>query len=221
MFTFKKEALKHYDLKKAKEFVDFWSRYYKETTKKPNTDEVIHYFDELNIGNDLTKENIKLLLRWKDPHYLTEIRLSGKDKGKKNPQVEKVVNKLEEINNFRSARMDTNGFKKIAEGIFKNGTIWMVFLFNVARPWEFPMADANVFRAYRVQVRESDSKEVNWDLYMGYREYFFEVAINAGKIERKPTGKENNIHQIVEKLKKVDNAILMFGKFLKQYGGVD
>jgi hypothetical protein len=220
MFTFKKESLEDFNPKKAKEFIGFWSSYYEETTRIANSDEVIHYLDELNIGHQLTEQNVKRILRWKDPHYLTEIRLSGKKKGKKNEKVEKVLKNRKAINKFRFGELNSSVFYEISKGIFSDGTVWTAFLFNIARPWEFPLADTNVFEAYKIHKRPMEGKE-DWNFYMGYREYFFEVAINAGEIERQPTGKESNIEKIVENLKKVDNAILMFGKFLKQYGGLD
>ncbi|MGC1122965.1 MAG: hypothetical protein WBA22_17935 [Candidatus Methanofastidiosia archaeon] len=57
-----------------------------------------------------------------------------------------------------------------------------------------------------------------WEEYLDYREYFFKISLSDGVIASQPTGNENNISEIVEKLKRVDEALLAFGKFIKTYG---
>jgi hypothetical protein len=212
MFTFNTTKIVAFDLRTAGKFVDFWSNFYNETTKIFESDKKISYFDELNLGNELTKENVKRLLRWKDPVRLTEKIGTKKTQ---NEKVKRVLENRENINKFRDREINEEKFGKIIKDhIFNTGIIWRVFLFHIARPWEFPMADNNVFRVYRAHTKKMDKKQ-NWDFYGNYKEYFFEIAKSAGFIETRPNGREKNIKGLVERLKRVDNAILMFGKFLK------
>lgn len=104
MFTLDSNQFREFDLRRARQFIDFWSKFYRsDTTKAFHSDEVIDYFKELNLGNRLTEQNVKRLLRWKDPRMLTEEKLSGLNKGEKNEKVMKVIGKLSKINGFRNA----------------------------------------------------------------------------------------------------------------------
>lgn len=216
MFILDKSKFGDSDLTNAKEFVEFWSKYYSYAAIKAfNSEDSISYINELNLRNDLTEQNVKRLLRWKDPRMLTEEILSVHNKGEKNKRVKRVLDKLRSLNDFRNGRIDENSFLKIVRNIFPNGLIWPVFLFHIARPYEFPIADQNVFRAFSIQTNNKIPED--WEGYKEYKGFFFDVAKSAGIIERQPRGNENNIPEIVSALKKVDNALFIFGKFLNSY----
>jgi hypothetical protein len=70
-----------------------------------DSNEVIDYFNELNLDNDLSEQNIKRLLRWKDPRMLTEKILSGPNTGKENEKVLKVIHKRECINKLGMVKL--------------------------------------------------------------------------------------------------------------------
>ena len=59
MFAFNKDSIKEFDISTAKEFVNFWSDFYHETTKICQSNKKISYLDELNLGNKLTEQNVK------------------------------------------------------------------------------------------------------------------------------------------------------------------
>lgn len=217
MFILDKNKFGDSDLRNAKEFIEFWNNHYHYEVKAFKSKDNISYLDELNPKNDLTKQNVKRLLRWKAPRWLTEEILSGPNKGGKNDRVISVLNKLESLNHFRHGRIDENSFLKIVEDIFPHGLIWSVFLFHIARPYEFPMADQNVFRAFSIQTNSEIPED--WEGYKEYKDFFFNVATSAGIIDRQPKGNENNISEIVSALKKVDNALFIFGQFLNDYDG--
>ena len=222
MFVLNKEQFREFNLKEAKQFIDFWAKKYPKTKTKVinNGDKTIIYLDELNLGNRLnrlTEENIKRLLRWKDPRWLTEETLSGPKKGWENEKVTNVLKNLENINAFRFGKMTKKDFEGKTKDIFPTGIIWRIFLFHIARPFEYPIADKNVFRACKTHKKVNDQKD--WMGYMHYMDYFFEVAISAGIITEKPKGDENNIREIVGKLKEVDKALFAFGQFLNTYNG--
>ncbi len=215
MFILNKSKFGNSDLTNAKEFVEFWSKYYSYEVKALKSRNNISYINELNLKNDLNKQNVKRLLRWKDPRMLTEEILSGPNKGSKNSRVMRVLNKLRRLNDFRNGQIDEKSFLKIVENIFPNGFIWPVFLFHIARPYEFPIVDQNVFRAFSIQTNNKIPEDLG--NYKEYKDFFFNVAKSAGIIERQPKGNEKNISEIVLALKKVDDALFIFGQFLNNY----
>ena len=219
MFILNVKQFGEFDLTRAKQFVDYWSKQYSyDSVKAFDSDEVIDYIDELNLGNNLSEQNVKRLLRWKDPRMLTEKILSGPRKGSENKKVMKVIEKREQINKFRRGEIGVNDFKNETEKIFPNGFVWRIFLFHIARPFEYPIADQNVFRAFSKQKLTKIPE--NWDGgYQQYRDYFFQIAISSGIIVEKRKGHESDIKEIVKRLKRVDDALFAFGQFLSSYGG--
>jgi len=216
MFTLNVKEFKKFDLNEAKKFVDYWSEKYSYEVKALNSDEAIDYVNELSIKNELSEKNIKKLLRWKDPIRLTEVIQSGKNEGKKNKSVLKVIEKKNHINEFRKGKMSKKEFKAVTENVFPNGFVWPIFLFHIARPFEYPIADQNVFRAFSTHKNKKISKD--WELYKQYINYFFQISISSGIITEKPKRHEPNIKEIIKELKKVDEALFAFGQFLDSYG---
>lgn len=215
MFILNKNQFIKFDIQKSKRFIDCWNEYYPpDKTKVFNSNEVINYRKELNIGKKLTEVNLKRLLRWKDSRRLTEKILSGPKIGNKNEKVGKVIKKLKVINDFRFDKISESEFIKETKEVFSTGIVWQVFLFHIARPSEYPIADQNVFLAFSTQKKKVIPKD--WKGYIGYKDYFFEISISAKIINRKPKWNECN-EGIVSKLKKVDNALFAFGKFLSSY----
>ena len=216
MFILNKKQLGKFDLSKAKQFVDYWGKPYSfGSVKDYNTGKVIDYIEELNLGNRLSEQNIKRMLRWKDRRRLTEEILSGPNKGKDNIKVLKVLKEQKSINRFRQGDIRVEEFKITTEKIFPNGFVWQIFLFHIARPFEFPIADRNVFRAFSIHKNTMIPKD--WTEYKDFMDYFFQIAIFAGIIRKKPAGNELDLTEIVKELKRVDNALVAFGQFLNSY----
>jgi len=205
-----------FDLNKAKQFVDYWGKPYSYAKVKDcNTNEVIYYLEELNLGSRLTENNLKRLLRWKDPRMLTEKILFGPNKGKENIKVFKVLERRNIINRFREGNLEAEEFKKATEGIFPNGFVWQIFLFHIARPFEFPIADRNVFQSFSIHKKTIVPRD--WEGYKEYIDYFFQIALAASIITERPKGNEPDLKEIVKELKIVDNALVAFGQFLNSY----
>ena len=220
MFILNVKQFGEFDLNRAKQFVDYWSKQYSyDSVKAFDSSEVIDYIDELNLGNNLPEQNIKRLLRWKDPRMLTEKILSGSNKGNENKKVLKVIEKRDCISKFRQGKISEKEFKIETEKIFPSGFVWQIFLFHIARPFEYPIADQNVFRAFSTQEHTEAPKD--WEGYKHYMDYFFQISISSGIIAEKPKGHEPDIKEIVKRLKKVDDALFAFGQFLSSYGGKD
>ena len=218
MFVITSSKLKEFDINKAREFVDYWGRLHTFVSVKCyDSDEEVNYIEELNIGNRLTEQNIKRLLRWKDPRMLTEKILSGPDEGKDNKRVLKVLERRDDINQFRELGIGIGieDFQRVTKEIFSEGFVWPIFLFHIARPHEFPIADRNVFKSYSIHKQVKIPE--NWTEYEDYIDYFFQIAIAANIISEKPQGNEPNLVEIVKELKMVDNALVAFGQFLYSY----
>jgi len=199
-------------LENAENFIEFWSKYYKYAVKD-ESEKYISYIEELNLNSNLTEQNVKRLLRWKDSHMLTDKIRSGANAGNDNDRVMRVLNELKSLNDFRHGRIPETDFFKKVKDIFPNGFVWQVFLFHIARPSKYPIADQNVFRAFFIlKDIKKDPTKADWDDYIEYKNFFFDIAKSV-----EPQGDEKNIRNIVEKLKKLDNALFEFGKFLKRY----
>lgn len=211
MFVLDTNKFTDSDLANAKEFVSFWSKYYSSTTKIYKSEERISYIKELNLRNELTQENVARLLRWKDHQRLTEANPLNPS----NPKVKSVLQKVDDINSFRRSENNETKFWNIVQGIFPKGFTWPVFLLHIARPYEYPIADQNVFRSFSILTNNGTPKDLEG--YKNYKSFFFNISKSAGFIKTPPTGNESNIYTIVAALKKVDNALFVFGKFLNAY----
>jgi len=195
-----------FDLAKASEFVEFWNQFYDYRATVFGSEREIDYFSELNTGNDLTAENVRTLLRWKDEMMLSERTLSGPNKGQENPRVMRVLANLSTINEFRKDQSTNSDLLQTLAGIFPNGVVWGAFLLHIAKPHVYPIADQNVFRAWSLHTRLEDKQ--GWETYAAYRDYFTEIARALGITE--------TIGNLRE-LKRIDNALFVFGQFLKAY----
>jgi hypothetical protein len=123
MYLLNRDDFRAVDTNCLARFVESWERYY-----KGNDDE---YLAELNLGNDLTEQNISRLLRWKDPRFLTHPKKAG---GGPNPRVRCVLERTVSINRFRHGELTADDFGKITQGIFPTGIIWQLFLFSSGSP---------------------------------------------------------------------------------------
>ena len=195
-----------FDVAKAAQFVEFWSQFYDYRVTVFQSKREIDYFSELNIGNDLTAENVRRLLRWKDPMMLSERTLSGSNKGQENPRVVKVLASRSEINQFRKDKKSNGDLLNNIGAIFPNGVVWGAFLLHIAQPHVYPIADQNVFRAWSLHTGLKD--EQSWETYAAYHEYFAGIARALGA-----TQTSGNLRQ----LKRIDDALFVFGQYLKAY----
>jgi hypothetical protein len=194
-----------FDLADAPKFVEFWNQFYGyEATLADNGKQRIDYFSELNIGNELDEQNIRRLLRWKDPRFLTDPK---KGTSQPNEKVQRVIEILPLINGFRNGQKNESEMKAVAETIFESPTIvWRVFLLHIAKPHLYPIADQNVFRLYFLHASRPEPQ--NWKDYAAYSNYFEQIADRL-----QITRSIENVRQ----LKKIDNALFVFGQFLASY----
>jgi hypothetical protein len=206
MYILNPLEIAHFDVANANSFVEFWSQFYDDSITVFESKDKIDYLSELNLGNDLTEENVRRLLRWKDETYLTKKILSGPNRGEDNPRVLRVLGHLSSINQFRNDKSTEDDARGIAKQVFPNGVIWQAFLLHIAKPHVYPIADKNVFRTFSlhagIRVKE------NWKGYVAYCDYFNGIA--------RAIGISRTIRNILQ-LKRIDNALMVFGQFLRAY----
>ena len=176
-----------------------------------NSDEEKCYKKEVYLENidpsenDLALDKVKKLLKWKDPRHLSDPTKKGED----NKKVQKVLENIEKINNFRKKEL-TEEEKKEFENmhIFDRGDVYNTFIKHIARPLEYPIYDTHVLNAF-LRLKLGYSKQ---DLYNEYKKFFFALYEAAfGKDEPKT----------VERMKKVDNALFNYDKYEKTGKQVD
>jgi len=203
MYTLDLSNMARFDLTAASQFVEFWGQFYAYDVKTVDTKERIDYFAELNIGSDLTEENVRRLLRWKYPRTMTDPK---KKTGERNPTVVKVLSNLQMINKFRNGGISAEEMRLTAEQVFDSGIVFRVFLLHIAKPHAYPIGDQYVFRAYSLHTGRPEPK--TWETYAEYSDYFGRIA-QAMAIPRTV----NNLRN----LKRIDNALFAFGEFIKRY----
>jgi hypothetical protein len=205
MYVLSLSDIASFDLKNAPDFVAFWNRFYGyEATLPEEKKRRIDYFSELKLEGDLSEQNVRRLLRWKDPRFLTDPKKGTNEPNKK---VRRVLQNLSVINSFRRSEKTEDEMRHAAENIFQSPKIvWRAFLLHIAKPHAYPIADQNVFRSYCLHTDVPEPQ--TWQSYTEYSNYFGEIAATM-KIARTP---EN-----VRELKKIDNALYVFGQFLASY----
>jgi hypothetical protein len=209
MFTLDPDEIAQFDLARARRFVECWSRFYSDRITASGTKDRIDYFAELNLGRDLTEENVRRLLRWKDPQHLTHPVVSGPNARQDNPAVVRVLRNLAAINAFRNDRLAEADMRRTAEQIFPQGPVWRVFLLHIAKPHSYPIADKHVLRAFSLHTQQKVKQNWNWGTYLAYRNNYFGQIAQALSVAQKI---EN-----IRELKRIDDALLAFGRFVGLY----
>jgi len=205
MFVLNSSDIASFDLKNARDFVTFWNRFYAyEVTLPEDEKQRIDYFSELNLGSDLSEQNVRRLLRWKDPRFLTD---PTKGTNQPNKKVRRVLESLPIINGFRRNEKTEDEMRLAVEGIFESPTIvWRAFLLHIAKPHIYPIADQNVFRSYCLHTANPEPQ--TWQSYADYSDYFAQIADEMGTTRTLENTRE---------VKRIDNALFVFGQFLKEY----
>jgi hypothetical protein len=148
-------------------------------------------------------------LRWKDPHRLTQEILTGPNKGKENHVVSDVLQRLDKINGFRQGEVTEDEIHAVTDSVFSSGIVFRVFLLHIAKPHIYPISDQHVFRTYKLHTKKPATwKPDIWKAYDEYRVYFHGIA-DAMDVQRTTSN--------IMELKRIDNALMVFGKFLKSY----
>jgi hypothetical protein len=209
MFFLDRNTFRGADQGALESFVQCWERYYRGNVSISPTDlHPIDYFCELNIDSDLTEQNVVRLLRWKDPRMLTHPRITPMA-SKANPRVARVLKQRDILNSFRHGNVNAEQFMHFSRGIFATGIVWQLFLFHIARPWEWPIADQHVFRAYATLFATPVPQ--TWSDFTQYKETFARLA------KLLPRSNDAERLAITKRNKRLDSALMSYGQFLLAY----
>ncbi len=93
--------------------------------------------------------------------------------------------------------------------VFRIGIVWQLFLFHIARPWEWPIADRHVFRAYAALFNASVPTTLSD--FEQYKQHFERLAQALPRLEA------TDRVSITRRNKRLDNALMAYGQFLLKY----
>jgi hypothetical protein len=129
--------------------------------------------------------------------------------GSNNHRVVNVLANLDAINQFRLGTIKQAAFTQTVASIFHYGIVWQLFLFHIARPWEWPIADQHVFRAHAALFKEAVPQTIAE--FEQYKTNFTRLAQTLHDIQ-------NGGHvEIAQRNKRLDNALMSYGQFLLAY----
>ncbi|MCK4628553.1 MAG: hypothetical protein KAT56_06090 [Sedimentisphaerales bacterium] len=215
MYVLKPDEFCNYDLSNINQFINLWNRYYdEEAPGDVENNEAIDYINELNLGNSLTRENIIRLVTWKGQWQTNQIT----------DFIDNNNDALNKFKDFRNCNPEENGnendFKRFTSRIFHGGTVIRIFLFHICKPYKYPIIDQHVVRTYNCHMNakfnETLDLDRNWEHYLRYRKYFFEIANAYYNHDDDYEWNQND----TKRLKRIDNALMAFGQFLKKYDNV-
>lgn len=185
-------------------FQQFWEEI---TTKIERLNEQERYFKNINLNEDLTNENIKELLQWKQQHFVKKYWKS-------------LVEIKEHINNFRHRELsDPFGpefiefYNRIAP-ISTEGPIIIFFIIHIAKPVVYPIIDQHVIRAFMFfkegvihsisNLKKEDLAKNDFVFFKLYVQFFMKIIAEC----RLPVN-DINSHR------NVDRSLWSCGKYLK------
>lgn len=152
------------------------------------------YCEALNLGGALTADNVRTLLKWKAPRWLSP----------DSDNVQKVLARLDEINSFRAGRQAE------LKPFFGGSGVYDVFIKHIARPADYPIYDRHVLNAYwRLEkgLADGTSKDTKPERYDEYRAFFFrayDALFGAGK-------RKNDL-ETVNNMKLLDSVLLEYDR---------
>jgi hypothetical protein len=174
----------------ANDFVRCWSslynypeyELYKSTVTKP----------------DISKKDLRKLFAWKN-----SMVLSSK---KENSFLSQVLQHEELINELKKEFSQ----KKFDKVFGKMSAVWQIFLLHIMYPYEYPIFDRYVYRAYKciqnldekgLPSKQSEKLKI---FHEEYRPFFKSMIMSADEFDQFA----------------VDKALWTFGKMIKEYPGL-
>jgi len=185
-------------------FYQFWGEI---SPKTESLNEQEKYFNNINLNEELTDENIKELLQWKQQHFVKEYWKT-------------LVKIKEDINNFRHRELSNRFgpeffefYNKIAP-ISTEGPIIIFFIIHIAKPLDYPIIDQHAIRAYIFlkegvirsisALKKEDLAKNDFEFFKCYVDFFMRLIAEC----RLPMN-DINSHR------NVDRALWSCGRYLK------
>jgi hypothetical protein len=129
-----------------------------------------------------------------------------------NPRVARVLSQLGALNSFRRGELSTEQFEGTVGSIFLSGIVYRLFLFHIARPWDWPIADQHVFRAYAALFDAVPPETLGE--FGQYRNGFAKLA---EALRRQSGVDEQDRLAVTQANKRLDDALFAYGQFLLVY----
>ncbi len=171
-------------------FIDFWSKLYELSDK--SLDEKL--YNPFISKPQFDEYDIQKLFEWKNGMELSPLKQKSVDN--------KIKSKLERINFYKS---DNNWVLENFLEEFQNvSAVWKIFLLHITKPKRYAIYDQHVHRAYNF-IHELEYKTISADSVKDvdklafYRDTYLKFI-----------NKHNELN-----LKKMDEALVSFGQFLK------
>ena len=168
------------------QFIDCWSRFYDYSGNEI-------YFKHLN-KNTLEAGDIQELFKWKNGMRLSTLKGISFET--------KILPRLGIINDLKQER--SIAFQSINDSFHDVSAIWRIFLAHIIKPNKFPIFDQHVYRAM-IYLQTKEIKELK--------------SIDKVKLEKYENEYLKFYYSISPEIydyKKYDEAMWVFGKFLKQ-----
>lgn len=180
-------------------FVRFWSSLY-----SYGDDD---YLAHIRLGEELRREDVRALLRWK----------AG---ARHAARARKVADKVDlvALNTFRARSVVEDAdiedfFLRTAKPTTRTGIIWPITICHLARPHDVPIYDVNVWHAWGfiegwLEPRHLSQVPIKFGTYLGgYRPFFLQLQSDLDR------------HGPDSALRNLDRALFRFGQFMKSQLG--
>ena len=149
------------------------------------------YQNSIDKGT-FSARDIENLFQWKNGMKLS---------GKKRKTLDGITHRLEIINGLKT-NFDLGAFQN---EFGKIAIIWKIFLLHIISPQRYPIFDQHVCRAFHFLQYSSLSGSLTEKIYFQDYVPFFDSVAKISSASRKRT----------------DEALMMFGKFLKTEYGIE
>jgi hypothetical protein len=175
-------------------FVEFWAAFYEDGDGP--------YMDHIRVNQELTRRDLEKLMEWKAQRRWkarAEAVAKRVDLEALNALRMKDVVDVAEIRHF---------FDTTATAAVPTGFIWRIALCHIVRPFEAPLYDVNVWRAWGAIEGWLEAKHLQKSPH-DPSTYFRGYLPFAGRLQDLLPGQGN-----LEQHRRLDRALFEFGSFL-------
>ena len=184
-------------------FQQFWE----EITAKIEKYNEERYLNNVNLNKDLTDENIKELLQWKQQHFV-------KKYWKTLVEIKEHINKFRHRDLSEKFGPDFIEFYDRIAPISSKGPIIIFFIIHIAKPLVYPIIDQHVIRAFKFfkegvihsisNLKKEELVKNDFEFFQLYVQFFIKL-IDACKLPANDIRSHRN----------VDRSLWSCGKYLK------
>jgi hypothetical protein len=168
-----------------KEFIEYWGRLYSYTNEK--------LYDDCITKSFFDRHDIELLFVWKNGMKLSQSKQKALE--------EKIIARLNQINDLKSKPiMSISEYNSEFRDV---SFVWRIFLIHIMKPYDIPVYDQNVHRAFSY-IHGTDYSNISETINESVKEAFY-------LSDYYPFVK--NIKGLT--LRQIDRGLFAFGQFIK------